>query len=195
MVGAAQRDRVDAEERREVVVAHVVEVPARRRRRAATPAFQRGWWIATRRRSPAASAVERLLVGDVGEGEALGGEAHTGEARVARAGGGSRRRRSSSRSRVGPERQVAPAGRRGDVEGVDARLARRAPAAARRRARPVRAPGRARASRPAARPRCCRRGRRGSGAPPSSLEHCRAPRARRLAGSRRRRSGSRGSRT
>ena len=79
MVDAAQLGRVDAEQPLQVVVADVVEVPAAAdvARHAGLPA--RVVHDAVRR--PAAG-LERRLVGDVGEGQALGGEADLRPARV-----------------------------------------------------------------------------------------------------------------
>ena len=95
VVDAAQLGRLEVEQQREVVVAHVLEVPA-----AAGVARHAG--LPTRvvhdevGRRLGEHLLDRRLVGHVGERQALRGEAHFGAASVLAADGGSRRRRSSS---------------------------------------------------------------------------------------------------
>ena len=118
-IGAPQLDRVEVEELAEVVIAHVVEIPADTGIALDTglPARVVDDGISVRE-----ELGERLGVRDVGERQALGRESHSREPGV-----GQRPEEAADAvvvrdPAVRAERQLAAAWRRGDVDRVDCRV-------------------------------------------------------------------------
>src|SRR5262249_31366587 len=74
-----KRNRIDAEQRREIVVANVLEVPPCRviARNSRLPS-----WVVMRRLAVRQQGIDRLLIGHVGEAETLGGKPHVAAPRI-----------------------------------------------------------------------------------------------------------------